>query len=250
MKIGRNVIFISLLACIPFMALGQIRQSTNYQIVSDSLDSGGGLGTSTNYQTESSVGEQATGFGTSTNYTVHAGYQQLDAATSSISISAGSDAALAAISGLAGGTSKATSSWTVITDNNAGYTLTIEATSSPALKGANGAGFGDYVTTGADPDFIFSVNAASSTFGFSPEGTHIPTRFKDNGSVCNTGTGDTADRCYVGLSTSPEIIAVSGSANAPEGTLTTARFAAGIGTSRIQESGAYTATIVVTAIAQ
>ncbi len=250
MKIGRNTIFISLLACIPFLAFGQIRQSTNYQIVSDSLNSGGGFGTSTNYQTESTVGEQATGFSTSTNYTVHAGYQQLDATGSSISISSGTDVSLASISGLAGGTAKATSSWTVITDNSAGYILTIEATTSPALKSSSGASFGDYVTANADPDFVFAVNAASSTFGFSPEGTHITSRFKDNGSVCNTGAGDTSDRCYAGLSTTPQTVASSQSANAPGGTETTARFAAGVGASKIQDSGTYQATVIVTAIAQ
>ncbi len=234
----------------PVVAYAQIRQSTNYQIISDSLNSGGGLSESANFKTESTLGEQATGDSSSASYTVHAGYQQLDSASSSISISSGSDVTLASISGLVGGTSSATTSWTVITDNSAGYTLTIEATSSPALRANGGAFFQDYVPATANPDYAFSVNSASSTFAFSSEGAHIPARFKDNGSACNTGSGNTPDTCYVGLSTTPQIIAESQSANAPGGTDTIGRFTAGIGASKIQDSGVYRATIIVTAIAQ
>lgn len=235
------------------MLFAQARQSDNYQILFDSVDSGGGLGTSSGYTLESSVGEQATGDSTSTSYMVSAGYQQAETnlGGGSISISAPSNVALASISGLTGGTSKDTAAWTVITDNSSGYTLTIEATSTPAFRAASGASFSDYVPTTGNPDYTFAVNAASSTFGFSPEGTHIVSRFKDDGSsACNTGSSDTSDRCYDGLSTTPMNIALSNSANNPSGTVTTVRFAAGIGTSKIQDSGAYNATVIVTAITQ
>lgn len=239
--------------CVPLMLYAQARESDNYQILFDSLDSGGGLGTSSNYILESSVGEQASGDSTSTNFTITAGYQQADTniGGGSISISAPSNVALASISGLTGGVSKDTAVWTVTTDNSSGYTLTIEATSTPAFRAASGASFGDYDPVTSDPDFTFAVDAASSTFGFSPEGSHIVNRFKDNGStLCNTGSSDTPDRCYDGLSTTPATIASSNTANNPSGTATTIRFGAGIGSSKIQDSGAYTATIIMTAITQ
>ena len=157
--------------CVPLMLYAQARQSDNYQILFDSVDSGGGLGTSTGYTLESSIGEQATGDSTSTSYTLAAGYQQADTVIGggSISISAPSDVSLSSISGLAGGTSKGTASWTVTTDNSSGYVLTIEATSTPALRAPSGASFVDYVPATGVPDFVFTVGAASSTFGFSPE---------------------------------------------------------------------------------
>lgn len=239
--------------CVPLLLYAQVRQSNNYQILFDTLDSGGGLGTSSNYILESSVGEQATGDSTSTNYMVSAGYQQAETnlGGGSISLSAPSDVTLAPISGLTGGTSKNTAAWTVITDSTGGYVLTIEATSTPAFRAPSGASFSNYVPTTSAPDFNFSVNAASSTFGFSPEGTHIVNRFKDDGSsTCNTGSSDTADRCYDAVTTTPMNIASSNSANSPTGTVTTVRFAAGVGSSKIQDSGSYTATVIVTAIAQ
>lgn len=239
--------------CVPLLLYAQVRGSDNYQILFDTLDSGGGLGTSSSYGLESSVGEQATGDSTSTSYAVSAGYQQAETnlGGSSISISAPSNVTLASISGLTGGTSKGTAAWTVTTDSPGGYTLTIEATSTPAFRAPSGASFGDYVPTTSAPDFNFAVNAASSTFGFSPEGSHIVARFKDDGSsTCNTGSSDTSDRCYDGLSTTPTNIASSNSANNPGGTVTTVRFAAGIGSSKIQDSGAYNATVIVTAITQ
>lgn len=239
--------------CVPLMLFAQARQSDNYQILFDSIDSGGGLGTSSNYILESSVGEQATGDSTSTSYSISSGYQQAETTIGggSISISAPSNVALSSISGLTGGTSKDTAAWTVITDNPSGYTVTIQATSTPAFRAASGANFSDYVPATNDPDYTFAVNAASSTFGFSPEGTHIVSRFKDDGSsACNTGSSDTSDRCYDGLSTTPTNIASSNSANNPSGTVTTVRFAAGIGSNKIQDSGAYNATVIVTAITQ
>lgn len=237
---------------VPLLAFAQVRSSSNYQILFDSMNSGGGLGTSSNYLVESTLGEQASGDSTSTLYTVRGGYQQASESIGggSISISAGSDVALSSISGLAGGESKATTSWTVTTDNASGYILHIEATSTPALRGTGGASFADYTPTGAAPDFVFTVGASEAEFGFSPEGSHIVQRFKDNGSACDTGSSDATDRCYDALSTTPTTIASSGSPNNPTGTPTTVRFAAGVGASKIQDSGAYVATIVVTAITQ
>lgn len=238
--------------CVPLMLYAQARESDNYQILFDSLDSGGGLGTSSNYILESSIGEQASGDSTSTNFSVSAGYQQADTnlGGGSLSISAPSNVTLSSISGLTGGVSKDTAVWTVTTDNSSGYTLTIEATSTPAFRAPSGASFGDYDPVTNDPDFTFAVDVASSTFGFSPEGAHIVGRFKDNGSACNVGTSDTSDRCYDGLSTTPATIASSNTANNPSGTATTVRFGAGIGSSKIQDSGAYAATVIVTAITQ
>lgn len=240
-------------AAVPIVLFAQIRQSTNYQIISDSLNAGGGFATSGSYLIEDTLGEQASGNATSGSYMVFGGYQQADESIGggSISISIAPDVSMSALSGMTGGTVNATTTWTIITDANSGYTATIAATSTPALRATSGSAvFSDFVPAGGVPDFLFTVPSASSTFGFSPEGTDIHTSFKDNGSVCADGSSDTLNRCYRGLSTTPQTIATRGTANAPGGTELTVRFAAGVGSARFQDSGTYQATIVVTAMTQ
>ena len=150
------------------------------------------------------------------------------------------------ISDTTGGTSNGTANWTVTTNNAAGYTLTIAAAASPALV-SGGYNFADYSPAGADPDFAFTVGATQSFFGFSPEGDDLVANFKDDGLACNTGAGDTGSACWDGLSTTPATIAQSAAANNPAGTVTTVRFRAAAGASKSQPSGAYSATITLTA---
>jgi hypothetical protein len=229
------------------VADAQVMQSSNYGIQFDSVNSGGGYSTSSSYGLEDSTGQNASGFSTSTNYGVNAGYQQASTiASSSISISSPTNTSLGALAGLFGANSSATTSWTVITDNTAGYQVTIRASTTPALK-AGSYSFADYVSSGVDPDYTFSVGAASSTFGFSPEGSDIIQKYRDNGSACNAGSGDTADKCWDGLSTTDKLIVEKHSANAPAGSDFTVRYRAGIGANKIQEAGDYSAYITVTA---
>lgn len=238
--------FVGCLILLPFVVLAQVRGSTNYTIISDSLNAGGGLGTSSSYILESTIGEQATGYSTSTSYTLDAGYQQWD--DSFLALSSGANVALPNLSGITGGTSQGTTAWNVTTNNPAGYTMTIEATSTPALRASSGASFDDYTPAGSDPDFMFSVGAGETVFAFSPEGSDIVSRFKDNGTICGTGSSDASERCFDGLSTTPTPIAGASGRNDPSGATTTVRFIAGIGSAIFQESGAYEATVIITAI--
>jgi hypothetical protein len=137
--------------------------------------------------------------------------------------------------------------WTVTTDNIAGYTMNIKSNNSPALASATDS-FTDYTPAGADPDYNFSIVSTISAFGFSPEGADASTRFKDNGSSCNTGTGETVAKCWDGLSTTPKTVFQRSTSNQPSGSVTTVRFRAETGANHIQQAGNYTAPIVVTAI--
>jgi hypothetical protein len=221
-----------------------VMQSATYQIQSDSVNAGGAPSTSTSYGLNDTAGELATGDSNSASYYMHAGYWQMQ--QSSISITSPSDLALASIGGVAGGGSEGTTSWTVTTDNIAGYTMTVQASTSPALKSLLDS-FADYTPSGADPDYTFTNASANSSFGFSPEGADTTARFKDNGSICNTGSGETSAKCWDGLSTTPATIAGSTSGNSPSGTAVTVRFRAETGTGHIQTAGSYSATITVTA---
>ena len=222
--------------------------SDNYTIQSDSINFGGGRASSTSYVIEDTLGEIATGMSTSSSYNLYAGYQQMY--ETYISMTSAADVTLTpAIGGVTGGTANGFTTVTVTTDSVAGYELSIKASSSSALSSALD-NFSDYTTASAGvPDFTFTIAATSSEFGFSPEGVDIYSKYKDNGSLCNTGSGDTSDRCWESLSTTYELISKSTTANHPNGVQTTIKFRAQSGSSHIQIAGSYTATTTITAIA-
>jgi hypothetical protein len=222
-------------------------ESDNYRIDFDSINSGGtDNSVSSNYRLWDTVGEQATGESASTLYKMHAGYRQMN--SSFISISAPPDVNLTNLSGIVGGTSNGSAGWKVVTDNVGGYSMTIQASTSPALKTPEEYFFEDYTPVGAVPDFSFSLTPTKSLFGFSPEGTDIILQYKDNGTICGVGSSDAASSCWDGFSTTPKIISEKNSSNQPLGSTTTVQFRAGIGSSKIQEAGIYNAVITVTAV--
>lgn len=222
-----------------------LMQSATYKIQSDSLNFGGADSSSTTYKLSDTLGEVATGDSNSATYYMHAGYLQMG--ENYISISTPSDLNMSSMGGLAGGSSEGSVSWTVTTDNTAGYSLSLASSTTPALK-STADSFDDYVPAGADPDYDFTNGATTSSFGFSPEGTEVSARFKDNGSQCNIGTSETTGKCWDGLSTTPKVIAGSTSSNQPSGATASIKFRAESGASHIQTSGDYTATITVTAV--
>jgi hypothetical protein len=236
-----------LLILIP-IAQAQVMTSSNYQIDSDSVNSGGGYSTSTNYQTESTAGEIATGYATSSSYQLQAGYQQ-NLETYSVSLTGALDVLLGpALGGITGGVASGSTAVVVVTDSPAGYQLTIAASLSPAMqKGADT--IADYVPSGGVPDFLFTTGPTAVHFGYSPEGDDVAVRFQDNTTVCGVVGGDTSLRCWDGLSTSPVIIATAPIANSPFGATTTLQFRVGLGNTTNVASGDYVATTTLTAIA-
>jgi hypothetical protein len=233
------------LACITQVLFAQQMQSGTYRIQFDSVNFGGARSTSTTYTVEDTAGEVGSGDSASANFTMRAGYQQMNLAY--LSITSPVDVNLANIP-FSGGSSNGSAAWLVTTDNIAGYTLSIRASTTPALRSANDF-FADYAP-GANPSYTWSVSAASSSFGFSPEGVDIHQRFLDNGSSCNTGSSETSDRCWDGFSTVDKIISSRSSSNhTGGGSTTTVKFRAEVGNAKIQTSGSYQATITVTATA-
>ncbi len=230
------------------MSFGQaaVMSSTNFQLESDSINTGGGLGTSTSYTQESTIGEVATGLGSSTNFILKAGYQQRF--DSFISLSAIGDVTLSPNLGLTGGYSSGSVAFVVTTDAPAGYRGTIEAANDPAMQSPL-ANILNYVPAGAVPDYTFAVGSNEARFGFSPEGDDIVLRYRDNGASCGVGSGDTADTCYDMVSTTPEEVIRSTSANHPLGATTTLRFRVGVGGLSGITAGSYVATTTVTVIA-
>jgi hypothetical protein len=245
---SNRIVILALILVAPFVfsriTLADYMQSATYKIQSDSLNIGGVSGSSSSYKINDTLGEIGTGDSNSSAYYMHAGYWQMQ--ESSIAITSPSDLVMASMSGLSGGSSEGTMSWTVTTDNPAGYTMSIASSTTPALKSAQDS-IADYIPSGSDPDYNFTNAANNSSFGFSPEGTEAAPRFKDNGSQCNTGTLETAGKCWDGLSTTPKVIAGSTSANMPLGGNAIVRFRAESGANHIQTSGVYNVTITATA---
>lgn len=240
-------LLLSLLLVFPlYKTLAEEMQSSTYKIISDTVNVGGQtFGNSPNYTLGDTLGEIGTGDSSSANYLLHAGFWQMQ--ESYISISSPSDLALSSIGGINGEASEGTMFWTVTTDNSAGYSMSIKSTSTPALTSAEDS-FADYTPAGADPDYDFSIASTTSAFGFSPEGVDTHSRFRDNGSTCNTSTGETASKCWDGLSSTPKTVFQRTTSNHPSGSITTVRFRAESGADHIQTGGAYQAPIVVTAI--
>lgn len=227
-------------------AYGQAMSSSNYKIQSDSVNFGGVRSGSTSFIMEDTLGEVATGISSSTNYVMKAGYQQMQ--ESVIAVVPATEVTMSpSIGGVSGGTSNGSTTFTVITDNPAGYTATITSSSSPALVSGLDS-FADYVPAGAAPDFTFGILATQSAFAFTPEGADIVQRYKDNGSSCNAGSGDTVLSCWDGLSTSPITIDTRNSSNHPSGIVTKLNFRAASGSSHTQVAGTYTATTTVTVL--
>lgn len=227
------------------ISAAQVRTSPSYQLQSDSVNFSGGLATSSNYSMESTAGEVASGEADSSSYKLHAGYQQMQEVFLSMT-AADSVVMNPSIGGITGGVSNGSTSVSVLTDSPSGYSLTIEASSNPAMQSSVGT-IADYVPVSSpDPDISFITAPTAAHFGFSPEGVDIVSRFKDNGSFCNLGTSDTSLTCWDGLSTSATTIA-QGAANQPGGATTTVNFRVEVGNAAGVLAGIYVATTTLTA---
>jgi len=178
----------------------------------------------------------------------NAGYREM--LPTYLSISSPSDVTMSpTIGGLSGGTGNGSAVWNVKTDNPAGYQVSVRSSTDPALQTGTYS-FADYTPDSVGtPDFTWGIATADSEFGYTVEGANAVSKFLDNGSVCNSGSGNTADKCWFPFSTSDSSVINSTSPNHPLGTDTTIKFKAQSGSNHFQGEGVYAATIVVTAVA-
>ncbi len=231
-----------------FTAQAYVASSTNFRIESDVVSMGGGFSTSTNFSVQDSLSDRVLGMVSGTTSGINTGY--LPMLSSSISVTYPSSVALLpAIKSGEGGQGNGSASVTVITDNPGGYSLSVKASTEPALK-SNTDSFANYnPALLGTPDFNWSVVLADSRFGFSPEGIHIHQKYKDDGISCNAGIGDTINKCWDSIDTVNKVISISNLNNHPLGTATTLKLRSEAGSGRRQGSGTYVANIIITAIA-
>ncbi len=236
-------------------ALAYVATSTNYRIQYDSVNVGGSdSSTSTNYQVKDTVGEISSGISTSALYKLKAGYRQMSEV--SISISSPTDITMSPdIGGISGGTSSASSTWTIITDNPAGFVLSLKSTSTPSMILDGTYNFSDYSPATVNiPDYTWASPAASAAeFGYSVEpATTADTAsvFKDNGAdTCGgAGTFNTVDKCWLNASTTDVTVINRNSRTDIAGEEEKIKFQAQSNAKFLKE-GNYGATIIVTATA-
>lgn len=224
--------------------------SANFIINADTISFGGGFSSSTNYIMEDTIGDVVFGELTSASFISSGGYIPMITGGNTVSASYPSSVSLSpAIRNTAGGRGNGQFDISVTTDVSAGYSLFIRSTTDPALASSNDS-FANYSpSVSGTPDLNWSVGASDARFGFTPEGTNIANKYKDNGSSCNTGSGNTSDTCWDSITTTNKLIAGSTSPNSPTGVSTGVKLRSEAGSARNIRAGSYQATLVITASA-
>lgn len=214
--------------------------------------SGGGLATSSsNYTSIGVAGTSAGGISNSDLYKILAGYQQMQEVALSVG-SPGDQTLTPDIYGISGGVANASAVWNMMTDNEAGFSAKISASTVPAMKlvGDGTYYLDDYPPAVAGiPDYVWGVTSENAAFGFTvepatPEDT--ASNFLDNGSSCNTGSENHGDSCWLGANGTTAINII----NRPDRTSAageneTIKFRAEVN-NKFLKSGTYTAQVTIT----
>lgn len=232
-----------LLLSVPMVIYSQM-ESANYMIDFDSINIGGGEGDSANYNLQDTVGGIGTGFSSSNNFELHAGYQQLG--PSSIALIPPVDSALPDLVGLPNQSSQKDMTVGVITNDPSGYELRVRATTDPLLQGPI-EDFFDYDPGGA-PSFDFTVPSSLAVLGFTVEGVDTVLDFMDNGTACGAGSNITPNTCWDGFTTIDRVIATDNTFTAELGNETILKLRAETGNSAMRAPGAYSGTLIITAL--
>ena len=172
------------------------------------------------------------------------------AVTSGITISDAGNITMTALT-TAQNTAVGSATWTVTTNNAAGYSLTLFASTAPALSRSGGGGnIVDYTPAVAETPETWSVSG-SAEFGFSARGTNVNTSTYGTDSDCIAGTDvpSTAlkwrDFDLTGSADQIATVAAPTSTSGAASTMCVATEQAGV----FAASGTYTATITATATA-
>lgn len=146
-------------------------------------------------------------------------------------------------------TAVATTTWNVKTNNALGYTLTLLASTNPAMRQSATATITDF---NVGVPMVWAATSSNAYFGYSAIGTDTSTATWGTGSVCSTGANAHAISTtlkYRGLSTyAGTNIATRSGTTTPSGINTTVCYAVEQNGFYVP-SGAYTATVTATALA-
>lgn len=180
--------------------------------------------------------------------------------TAGVTITSPADAVMNNAIDMNSNTSYASSTWNVKTNNYAGYNLTVQATSTPAMQASSTAWIADSTTTPVTwgPGASNALGTATSTFAFAPRGVDVVAAFNGTGQTTYDGTGAACGTTgtgaphttlkYRGFTGATAIqVATKSATTTTSGVDTTVCYAAGQNGVYIP-SGAYNATITATAV--
>ena len=159
------------------------------------------------------------------------------------------------IAGTSGGSSFGSTQFTVSTNDSAGYNVTIEADSDPALAGdTQGDDIANYTETSSGvPDYTYSVPSGEE-FAYSVSASttaDLDQSFKDNGSTtCTTGSADTGGEasCWLGFDALNAETIINRSSEAPTGATSTVFFRVTVNSGSTLVEDTYTADVTLTAV--
>lgn len=128
--------------------------------------------------------------------------------TDEISFQAVTDVTMvSSIQGVTGGYATGTTFAVVRSNSNSGYTMDIAFANSPAMRGSStlSTAIRNFATssTQTQPSFIF-VASTSAQFGYTVAASttsDLDPSFLNNGTICNSGAGYTANSCWMTPST-------------------------------------------------
>ena len=169
--------------------------------------------------------------------------------TSEISLSSPSDITMTALS-TSQNSAVGSATWTVTTNNQAGYTLTLFAGAAPAMVRSGGGGnIADYTPSVAETPETWNTGSGTVEFGFSAFGTDVNTTTWGTDSDCIAGADVPSAALKwrdFDLTGSADQIATAATATTTSGTAATMCVATEQDT-LFAQSGSYTATITATA---
>ena len=166
-----------------------------------------------------------------------------------ITISDGADVTMSPSLGITSDTSIGKTTWTVKTNNVAGYNLNVKASTEPAMAHTTTTDtFADYSETVLGTPETWSVGSGDYEFGFSAYGDDVADGTWGAGVDCGTDTTiSTNNLNYLGFKTTDKTIATRNSVTPNTGVQTNVCFAAEQ-KDVYAPSGTYTATITATAL--
>lgn len=169
--------------------------------------------------------------------------------TSGITISDGANITMTSLS-TSQNTAVGSTSWTVTTNNAAGYSLTVFASSAPALaRGGGGGNIADYTPAVSETPETWSVASGAVEFGFSALGTNVNTTTWGTDADCIAAANvpsTTLKWRDFDLTASSDTIASTSSPTTTSGATTTMCVATEQN-GTFAQSGTYTATVTATA---
>jgi hypothetical protein len=208
-------------------------RTANYQFTTDVIAVGGGeAAKSNNYVLDDSIGEPNVGPSRTANYDLNAGYRQTTATYLSVGCSASVDL------GTVAGTGQRTGSGScvVVTDAEAGYTLSWAASGASLASGADT--IAPYAPSTPNVPENWSVPANQAAWGGR-------LRSASTDAAAEWGT-DGASEKWLNVSAATRAVVTRHTRTSPAGSLEVVQFRAEIGPSVSQPPGLYRTTIIIT----